>query len=53
VTKFREELNPLNSLVVAIPGVNPLLGKEGLVLLGPEVRRGLDETLIATSELIS
>ena len=53
VAEFREELNTLDSFIVAIPGVNPLLGKEGLVLLGPEVRRRLNKTLIATSELIS
>ena len=52
VTEFREELNTLDSFIVAIPGVNPLLRKESLMVFRSQVRRRFDKTLISTHKLV-
>ena len=52
MTKFGEELDSLDTLVVTIPGVQPLFWQIALMLFGPQIGRCINEGLIATAELL-
>ena len=52
MAEFREELDSLHAFIVSVPGVQPLFWQVALMLFGTQIRRRIDEGLIATTELV-